>query len=97
MITEVLDLTESGSRSDVLTLVQILGQCQALVQQYRVMLEYYLLQYLAEIRVTGKLLSVLLAVFTELTSKVNIPPIYRHCDFIMFWCFYFLQIDLNAV
>lgn len=69
LITEVLDLTESGSRSDVLTLVQILGQCQALVQQYRVMLEYYLLQYLAEIRVTGKLLSVLLAVFTELTSK----------------------------
>lgn len=69
LITDVLDLTESGSRLDVLTLVQILGQCQPLVQQYRVMLEYYLLQYLAENRVTGNLLSVLLAVFNELISK----------------------------
>ena len=53
-----------------MTFVQILGQCRPLVQQYRVMLEYFLLQCLAENRVSGKLLSVLLAVFTDLTTKV---------------------------
>ncbi|XP_062617960.1 midasin-like, partial [Saccostrea cucullata] len=67
LVRDVLDLTDT--RSDVLTFVQILGQCQPLVQQYRDMVEYYLLHSLAENRVTGKLLSVLLAVFTELASK----------------------------
>ncbi|XP_061171072.1 midasin-like [Saccostrea echinata] len=67
LVKDVLDLTDTSS--DVLIFVQILGQCQPLVQQYRDMVEYYLLHSLAENRVTGKLLSVLLAVFTELTSK----------------------------
>ncbi|XP_061171076.1 midasin-like [Saccostrea echinata] len=67
LVKNVLDLTDTSS--DVLTFVQILGQCQSLVQQYRDTVEYYLIHSLAENRVTGKLLSVLLAVFTELASK----------------------------
>lgn len=71
LVKDVLSLTDTGRSSEVMTFVVILGRCLPLIQQYRYMLEYFLLQCLAENRVTGKLLSVLLGVFTELAAKVR--------------------------
>ncbi|XP_056015325.1 midasin-like isoform X2 [Ostrea edulis] len=74
LVKDVLSLTDTGRSSEVMTFVVILGRCLPLIQQYRYMLEYFLLQCLAENRVTGKLLSVLLGVFTELAAKGFCAP-----------------------
>ncbi|XP_064595226.1 midasin-like [Liolophura sinensis] len=46
-----------------------LTQCLPLLQQYSTLVEFYLAQVISTHRVTGKLLSVLLKVFTELAVK----------------------------
>ena len=51
---------------------RLMAQCLPLLQQYCQVVEYYLVQLLAANRTTSKLLSVLLAVFTELASKVSL-------------------------
>ena len=62
---------DSTSTLTKLAYQSLLQGCQPLLQQYQQVLQFHLVVAIATERTMGKLLSVLLGVFTELTLKVG--------------------------
>ena len=73
LLSALVAMWEEGSPSHQCSPVccRLLLQCTPLLQQYNQILEYYMLHLLACLRASGKMLAVLLALFTELALKVH--------------------------
>ena len=70
LITKLFSDVGFVTKSTRSACLSILHNCQPLLEQYYQVLHYHLVSAIATERIMGKLLSVLLGVFTELALKV---------------------------